>query len=68
MAHCFRGGENINDIDLMMLQGHDFLPAVQAIARVQPVVLAVGIRRVLTPGSVAGTVAAVPDSRKVRAG
>ena len=26
LAHCFRGGENINDIDLMMLQGHDFRP------------------------------------------
>jgi transcription elongation factor Elf1 len=28
LAHCFRCGENFNNIDLMMLQGHDFLPAV----------------------------------------
>jgi len=28
LAHCFCCGENINNIDLMMLEGHDFLPAV----------------------------------------
>jgi DNA primase len=28
LAHCFSCGENINNIDLMMLSGHDFLPAV----------------------------------------
>ena len=28
LAHCFSCGENINNIDLMMLCGHDFLPAV----------------------------------------
>jgi hypothetical protein len=28
LTHCFRCGENFNNIDLMMLQGHDFLPAV----------------------------------------
>jgi hypothetical protein len=26
--NCFSCGENINNIDLMMLSGHDFLPAV----------------------------------------
>jgi DNA primase len=29
LAHCFSCGKNINNIDLMMLRGHDFLPAVQ---------------------------------------
>jgi len=29
LAHCFCCGENINNIDLMILFGHDFLPAVQ---------------------------------------
>ncbi|MEL6894685.1 MAG: hypothetical protein AAFP90_01095 [Planctomycetota bacterium] len=29
MAHCFCCSENINNIDLMMLQGHDFLSAVK---------------------------------------
>lgn|SRR5690554_6989404 len=28
LAHCFSCGENYNNIDLMMMQGHDFLPAV----------------------------------------
>ena len=28
LAHCFSCGENFNNIDLMMLQGHDFIPAV----------------------------------------
>ncbi|MBX3420675.1 MAG: hypothetical protein KF752_03875 [Pirellulaceae bacterium] len=28
LAHCFSCGENFNNIDLMMIQGHDFLPAV----------------------------------------
>ena len=29
MAHCFCCGQNTNNIDLMLLQGHDFLPAVK---------------------------------------
>jgi DNA primase len=28
LAHCFSCGENFNNIDLMMTQGHDFLSAV----------------------------------------
>ena len=28
LAHCFSCGENFNNIDLMIFQGHDFLPAV----------------------------------------
>lgn len=28
LAHCFSCGKNTNNIDLMILQGHDFLPAV----------------------------------------
>jgi hypothetical protein len=28
LAYCFCCGENFNTIDLMMIQGHDFLPAV----------------------------------------
>ena len=28
LAHCFTCGENYNNIDLMMIQGLDFLPAV----------------------------------------
>lgn len=28
LAHCFSCGEHINNIDLMMLFGHDFVPAV----------------------------------------
>ena len=28
LAHCFSCGENFNNIDLMMIQGYDFLPAV----------------------------------------
>ena len=29
LAHCFSCGKNFNNIDLMMIQGHDFIPAVQ---------------------------------------
>jgi hypothetical protein len=29
LAHCFCCDQNINNIDLMMLCGHDFLPAVE---------------------------------------
>lgn len=32
LAHCFSCGENVNNIDLMMLQGHDFLPAVKILS------------------------------------
>jgi DNA primase len=28
LAHCFCCKENYNNIDIMMIQGHDFLPAV----------------------------------------
>ena len=28
LAHCFSCGENFNNIDLMTIQGHDFIPAV----------------------------------------
>ena len=28
LAHCFSCGENFNNIDLMITQGHDFLSAV----------------------------------------
>ncbi len=28
LAHCFSCGENFNNIDLMMIQGHEFLSAV----------------------------------------
>lgn len=28
LAQCFACGENFNNIDLMIIQGHDFLPAV----------------------------------------
>ena len=28
LSHCFSCGENCNNIDLLMMQGHDFLPAV----------------------------------------
>lgn len=28
LSHCFSCGENFNNIDLMMIQGYDFLPAV----------------------------------------
>ena len=28
LAHCFSCGGNFNNIDLLMIQGHDFLPAV----------------------------------------
>ena len=28
LAHCFSCGENFNNIDLMTIQGYDFLPAV----------------------------------------
>jgi len=29
LAHCFSCDENFNNIDLMILQGHDFVPAVE---------------------------------------
>ena len=29
LAHCFSCGENYNNIDLMMIQGHDFVAAVE---------------------------------------
>jgi DNA primase len=29
LAHCFSCGRNFNNIDLMLIQGYDFLPAVQ---------------------------------------
>ncbi|MEZ6081478.1 MAG: hypothetical protein R3C56_39150 [Pirellulaceae bacterium] len=29
LAHCFCCGENFNNIDLMIMQGHDFIPAVE---------------------------------------
>jgi len=29
LAHCFCCGENLNKIDLLMVQGHEFLPAVE---------------------------------------
>jgi DNA primase len=29
LAHCFSCGENFNNIDLMMIQGHEFLTAVE---------------------------------------
>jgi DNA primase len=29
LAHCFSCGENYNNIDLMMIQGHDFISAVE---------------------------------------
>ncbi len=29
LAHCFSCGEIFNNIDLMILQGHDFVPAVE---------------------------------------
>ncbi|MBL8873893.1 MAG: hypothetical protein JNK90_29230 [Planctomycetaceae bacterium] len=32
LAHCFCCGKNFNNIDLMLLQGHDFLPAVDILA------------------------------------
>jgi DNA primase len=28
LAHCFCCGENFNNIDLLMVRGHEFLPAV----------------------------------------
>ena len=28
LAHCFSCGENFNNIDLLMIQGHEFLTAV----------------------------------------
>ncbi|WP_153557452.1 hypothetical protein [Roseimaritima sediminicola] len=33
LAHCFSCGENYNNIDLMLTQGHDFLPAVEILRR-----------------------------------
>lgn len=32
LAHCFCCDKNFNNIDLMMIQGHDFLPAVGILA------------------------------------
>jgi DNA primase len=32
LAHCFSCGKNYNNIDLMLIQGYDFLPAVQILA------------------------------------
>ena len=29
LAHCFSCAANFNNIDLMIIQGHDFLPAVE---------------------------------------
>jgi DNA primase len=29
LAHCFSCGENYNNIDLMMIHGHDFVAAVE---------------------------------------
>ena len=29
LAHCFSCGDNFNNIDLMLIQGHDFVPAVE---------------------------------------
>ena len=31
LAHCFSCGENFNNIDLMIMQGHDFIPAVDGL-------------------------------------
>ena len=31
LAHCFSCGENFNNIDLMIIQGHDFIPAVDVL-------------------------------------
>lgn len=33
LAHCFSCSENFNNIDLMMIQGHDFVPAAVAILK-----------------------------------
>lgn len=33
LAHCFCCSKNINNIDLMMLCGHDFVPAVTILGR-----------------------------------
>lgn len=33
LAHCFSCGENFNNIDLLMIGGHDFLPAVSILER-----------------------------------
>lgn len=32
LAHCFSCGRNFNNIDLMLIQGYDFLPAVQILS------------------------------------
>ena len=29
LAHCFSCGQNFNNIDLLMRQGYDFVPAVE---------------------------------------
>jgi len=33
LAHCFSCGENFNNIDLLIIQGHDFLPAVDILKK-----------------------------------
>ncbi|MCO8123235.1 hypothetical protein NHH03_15915 [Stieleria sp. TO1_6] len=33
LAHCFSCQQNTNNIDLMLLQGHDFVPAVTILRR-----------------------------------
>ena len=33
LSHCFSCGENMNNIDLMISQGHDFLAAVEILKR-----------------------------------
>ena len=33
LAHCFSCGENFNNIDLLLIGGHDFLPAVSILER-----------------------------------
>jgi DNA primase len=32
LAHCFSCGRNFNNIDLMLIQGYEFLPAVQILS------------------------------------
>ena len=33
LAQCFSCGKNFNNIDLLMIQGHDFLPAVSILEK-----------------------------------
>jgi hypothetical protein len=33
LAHCFGCGENFNNIDLMMTQGYDFVPAIEILQK-----------------------------------